>query len=237
MMNSCHFETQRLQHIVAAANKRAMYRAAGLMMRIARRKIHYRSYRIASAAGMPPYKHSKGANDFGKSIQFAVDPAGTTAVIGPARTYSIPRNISGPVPHTLEFGGITRPGKNSLWYQKNAPDMRTESALAQFFRAQPYAPLFMGTNAGQVAQASGSTRLRKKRAPNFSRSATGQYRIVYYLPVKMRSDRQARKVAKNVKKYFGYPTTTAGRVAPRPYMGPTLSQGKSKVLSFWKNVI
>ena len=237
-MDNVKMDTSALRLMVASASKKAMYRAAGFAMTAARRKIRYRSYRTASAPGSPPFKHKQGANSFSHSIRFSVDPAGTTAVIGPQREAK-PANVSGPVPHTLEFGGKTRPGTNTLWFHRSPPSgLKSESAIASFLRSQKYAPLFMGESYAAVTRAARTTNwIRKKKAPNFSRTATGQYRMIWYLSVKMRTDRQARRAAKNVIKYFGYPQTAAGTIAPRPYMGPTLREYEGRILNYWRNLI
>ena len=231
--------TSALQTMVAKASRKAMFRAAGFAMTVARRKIRYRSYKMASAPGSAPFKHKNGPNSFSHSIRFAVDPAGTTAVIGPQREPAKPANASGPVPHTLEFGGMTRAGKNIMWFNRTAPEtLRTESSVADFLRSRKYVPLFMAESSGAVARAAGTTRyIRRKKAPDFGRTGSGQYKMVYYLSIKARSDRQARRAAKNVIKYFGYPGVAASVIAPRPFMGPTLSEHEGKILSFWQNIV
>jgi len=232
-------ETSTLRTIVAKGSKKAMYRASALAMKMARQKIRYRTYRRASMPGQPPFKHRTGSNSFSHSIRFGIDAAGTTAVIGPQKTMQ-PNNPSGPVPHTLEFGGKTRATKNVMWYTNNAPmGAKTEDQIASFFKSQGYAPLFMGASMASVsAQVGGKStgKIRKKKAPDFSRKANGSYRMVYYFTTKLRSDRQARRAAKNVIKYFGYPTIAAATIAPRPYMGPTLRENESKILSFWRDL-
>lgn len=229
--------TSALQTMVAKASRKAMFRAAGFAMTVARRKIRYRSYKMASAPGSAPFKHKNGPNSFSHSIRFAVDPAGTTAVIGPQREPEKPANVSGPVPHTLEFGGMTRADRNKVWFNQSAPELRTESEVAGYFRSKKFAPLYMGLSSGSVARASGSKKVRSKKAPDFKRTGSGQYRLIYYVSAEMRSDRQARRAAKNVIKYFGYPGVAASFIAPRPFMGPTLSEHEGKILSFWKNIV
>ena len=239
MATVIRMDTGKLTTIVKGGSRKAMYRASALLMRMARQKIRYRSYRRASEPGMPPFKHRTGANSFSHSILFGVDASATTAVIGPQKEMK-PDNPSGPVPHTLEFGGRTREGKNAMWFSGKAPGgISSESQVASFLKSQGYGPIFMNTNQGAVSAKAGknsSGKIRKKRAPDFSRKSNGSYRMVYYFNVKLRSDRQARKAARNVVKYFGYPAISASSIAARPFMGPTLRENEGKIRPFWKDL-
>jgi len=233
-------DTRSLQAAVADGSKRALYRASGLLMQIARRKIRYRSYRKASLPGRPPFKHRTGANSFSHSIRFGVEPSGTTAVIGPQRENK-PMNPGGPVPRTLEFGGRTRAGKNMFWFNSRAPEgIRDEGQVAAFLQSRGFGPLFMGASQGAVEKQAGQgsgEKIRKKRAPDMKRKADGSYRLVYYLSVKLRSARQARRAAKNVVKFFGFPGIASSSIAPRPFMGPTLRENYGKILPHWRNIV
>lgn len=248
-------DTRELQAVVADGSKRALYRASGLLMQIARRKIRYRSYRKASLPGRPPFKHRTGANSFSHSIRFGVEPSGATAVIGPQRENK-PMNPGGPVPRTLEFGGRTRAGKNMFWFNSRAPEgIRDEGQVAAFLQSQGWGPLFMGESVSAVQKQAKlaavskvvkdkngrgmvpEERIRKKRAPDMKRKADGSYRLVYYFSVKLRSARQARRAAKNVVKYFGFPGIASSSIAPRPFMGPTLRENYGKILPHWRNIV
>lgn len=240
MTATVSMDTRELQAVVADGSKRALYRASGLLMQIARRKIRYRSYRKASLPGRPPFKHRTGANSFSHSIRFGVEPSGATAVIGPQRENK-PTNPGGPVPRTLEFGGRTRAGKNSFWFSRRAPEgISSESQVAAYLQNQGYGPLFMGASPGAVEKQAGQgsgEKIRKKRAPDMKRSSDGSYKMIYYLSVKLRSARQARRAAKNVVKFFGFPGIASSSIAPRPFMGPTLRENYGKILPHWRNIV
>lgn len=240
MMNcTVRMDPENLRAVVKKGSRKALFKAAAFTMRMARQKIRYRKNK-SSLPGQPPYKHKTGSNSFSHSILFAVDTAGESAVIGPRREAK-PANPGGPVPHTLEFGGAIVSGKNSLWFSKNAPvGLNSVDAIAAYFRSVGFGPLFMGPSAESVIQAAGpasASKLRKRRAPDFSRKSDGSYRLIYYVSTPVVSDRQARRAAENVVRYFGLPASAASSIAPRPFMGPTLAENQDKISSFWKNII
>ena len=232
-------EPENLRAIVKKESRKALFRAASFVMRMARQKIRFRKNR-SSLPGQPPFKHKTGANSFSHSIRFAVDPAGTTAVIGPRREQK-PANPDGPVPHTLEFGGRTSSGLNSLWFSKNAPaGLNSKASIAAYFRSVGFGPLFMGTSPESVTEKAGpasAAKIRKRRAPDFSRKTDGSYKMIFYVSVPILSARQADRAAENVVKYFGFPSVPASSIAPRPFMGPSLAENQQKIASFWKNII
>jgi len=234
-------DTGGLTALIERGSKKAMYRASGLLMRMARQKIRYRSYMMKSDPGNPPFKHMTGANSFSHSIRFAVDPNGMTSVIGPERQAK-PGNPGGPAPHTLEFGGISAPGNNTLWFTQSKrvpPGVTTVSQVADFFKSWGWGPLFLDENRDVVAAGVGrkwSRRISHKKAPIF-KSKPLQFRTVYYFSVKMRTMRQARRAAENAVKYFGYPVVRSGTVKARPYMGPTLVENFERIHVFWRDVV
>lgn len=255
MATTIRMETGKLKTIVKGGSRKAMYRASALLMRMARQKIRYRSYRRASEPGMPPFKHRTGANSFSHSILFGVDASATTAVIGPQKEMK-PDNPGGPVPHTLEFGGRISAKPNVFWWQKkNAPlQARSVSSVAAWLQQQGWGPLIMGKSFAEVQsqaklaavskvaknkKGKGLTpeeRIRRKRAPDFSRSENGNYRLVYYYPIRIKTARQANRAAKNIVDNFGYPSIAASSIAARPFMGPTLRENEGKILPFWKDL-
>ena len=228
--------SRELKQLVHKANKKAMYKSSMLATKMARQKIRYRSYRMSSRPGRPPFKHSTGSRSFSHSIRFAVDSAGTTAVIGPQRE-SKQLNPSGPVPRTLEFGGRTRRGRNTMWFvRRDVPwGASSKKQVADYFRKEGWGPLYMGTNQMQVSRRAGNRPVLSKKVPD--PKSPGKYKLVYYFAIPIRSEKQAEIAADNVVKYFGYPTTAANTIAPRPFMGPTLQENGGKIMSFWKNII
>lgn len=211
-----------------------MFKAGALMMRMARQKIRYRSYRTASLPGSPPFKHTTGATSFSHSIRFAVDSAGTTAVIGPQRQNKA-QNPSGTVPHTLEFGGRTRSSANAMWFQSHGvpPGLKTKAQVAAFFRRQGWGPIEMSSTPGALKSRRG---VLVRRAPDFSGRA-GRYKLIYYIPARITSGRQAARAADKVVRYFGYPSIASATIAARPFMGPTLRENQGKILDFWKKIV
>ena len=227
-------DTGKLFLQVEKGNRAAMYKAGALMMRMARQKIRYRSYRTSSVPGAPPFKHTTGATSFSHSIRFAVDSAGTTVVVGPQRENKA-MNPSGPVPRTLEFGGRTRKGSNSMWFQSRGvpPGITTKAQVAAFFRRQGWGPIRMSTSPGALKKRSG---VLVRRAPDRSGKA-GRYKLVYYIPARITSSRQAARAAENAVRYFGYPSIASSTIAPRPFMGPTLRENQGKILDFWEKIV
>ena len=228
-----------LRATVATASRRSMYKASALAMRMARQKIRFRSYKISSRPGAPPFKHTKGSGSFSHSIRFYVDGAGTTAVIGPQKEGSRV-NPSGPIPKTLEFGGRVSKRPNTMWFQKrNVPwGIKSRSELVSFIRRQGHGPLYMATRPSALRARLGNRPLSVKRAPNFKRSGDSHsYNMVYYLNARITSNKQADMAAGNIIRHFGYPSTAAATIAPRPFMGPTLRENEKKILSFWQNCI
>lgn len=241
------------------ASRKAMYRASGYLMQCARRKIRYRSYRMSSRPGLPPFKHRTGSNSFSHSIRFGVDAAGTTALIGPQRENK-PENVSGPVPHTLEFGGRISAGPNVFWWQKkNAPmTARSVSAVAAWVQQQGWGPLFVGksyadvqsqahlaeiskvvkdkSDRGLIPQERIKIKRTSLRDPS-KKYKPGQYELVYYLPMRIKTARQANRAAKNIVAKFGYPTIAASDLKSRPYMGPTLEENRENIAPFWRDIV
>ena len=242
MTSHTNFDEKKLKQTVAEANKKAMHKSAAFIMRMARQRIRLRKYRMASRPGQSPFKHRAGSNSFSHSIRFGVDAAGTTAVIGPRREMEKPENASGPVPHTLEFGGTTRPDRNVMWFQtKNAPVGATSvGEVANWFASRGRAPLFMATTPSELRRRAKwnmpDDKIRVKKAIDPRRRRDGRYRLIYYYYAKISSSKQAMKAAKQVVKYFGYPTVAASHIAARPYMGPTLAENQEKISAFWRNL-
>jgi len=230
-------DTGGLTALIERGSKKAMYRASGLLMRMARQKIRFRTRAVKSQPGRPPFKHTSGPNSFSHSIRFSVDPSGSSAVIGPERQ-SKPGNPGGPAPHTLEFGGTSRAGKSGTWFSGKAPaGLSGISQVADFFKTQGWGPVIMGEDISAVKAEVGpacSGRIQKKKAPA---NGGNSFRTVYYYQVKIRTARQARRAAENAVKYFGYPGIKAGTVKPRPYMGPTLRENFEKIHAFWRDVV
>lgn len=240
MMNcTVRMDPENLRAVVKKGSRKALFKAAAFAMRMARQKIRFRKNK-SSIPGQPPFKHRTGSNSFSHSIVFAVDHSGESAVIGPRREAK-PADPDGPVPHVLEFGGRTTAGQNSLWFSKNAPEgLNSVDSIAAYFRSIGFGPLFMGPSPDSVIQSAGpasAAKLRKRRAPDFSRKSDGSYRLIYYVSTPIISDRQARRAAENVVRYFGLPASASSVIAPRPFMGPTLTENQDKISSFWKNII
>ena len=120
---------------------KGLYRAAAFLMRCAQRKIKYRKHK-SSAPGNPPFQHGKGKTSFRHLVQFAVDEKNAAAYIGPRKIYGKKGND---VPHVLEFGGMTSPAANPLWYQTEVPqNVKTQADIANWLlESQKYGPLFM----------------------------------------------------------------------------------------------
>ena len=231
------FEENQLRTVVGAASRKSMYKASAFAMKMARQKIRYRSYKVSSRPGSPPYKHGRGNRSFSHSIRFFVDGAGTTAVIGPQKEGS-KVNPSGPIPKTLEFGGKTSRRPNTMWFsRRNVPwGAKSRGEITAWVLKQKYGPLYMSNRLSALRNKLGNRTLNMRRAPDLS-GARGSYKVVHYLTARITTVRQANKAAENIIRHFGYPSVAASTIAPRPFMGPTLRENQTKILSFWQSII
>lgn len=228
-----------------AVNKgsiKALTRGAAYVRGVARRKIKRRKNK-SSPPGHPPYEH----RNFKNTIVFAVDPLNVSAYIGPRMT-SGRKNASGqPVPNVLEFGGASIPCPGHAWWVKSSKadlrNVRSKSGVSAYLRSVGYGPLFMGgTQTGVLAAAERGRKHAGGGVPVWKDKIRGKYspvlkKKVFYLSVRLKSDRQVSRAADNVIEYFGYPAVPVGKVAPRPFMGPTLEESKSKFAEFFRNII
>ena len=163
------FDAARLRGMVERANAKAMYRAAGFLMRVAQQKIRYRKFGVSSEPGSPPYKHTHGQQSFSHAIKFIVEDHGASAVIGPTRkpngTVSA---FGGTVPHTLEFGGVTQKGTAASWYRSDvtAAGLRTEDGIAAWLLHEGWGPVFAGTSeagvVNQILRSEGEARMSRR---------------------------------------------------------------------------
>lgn len=222
----------RMKKAARKGSLKALTRAAAYVRAVAKRKIRTRKKK-ASKPGQPPFDHRM----FKQSIRFSVSEKDLTAHIGPQRI-SKPENLDGPVPHTLEFGGIAADSPNRAWFVKKAPKMTSISQVADYFQAVKFGPLFMANSPAEVVNQARKghnagdwqNRIRKRK-----NEISGK--TVFFLSVPIRSRRMAIRAAKNVVQEFGFPTTSRAVIAPRPFMGPSLEESKSTIAQFWKNTI
>lgn len=241
--------------IRAAADKgglAGLYRAAGLLMKIARQKIKYRSRKVSSP-GAPPYQHSKGKQSFRHTIQFAVNRQDLSAYVGPQK---VSGKVGKDVPRTLEFGGMTGPAANPTWYKVDGvpkSGLDTTSGIAAWLLKEGYGPLFMaGSESGVVNQYfSGRGRYSrrqiadtKKQKPDQwifrniqKRKNPGTKKTVYYVTVPIKSPKQAQQAAENIVKHYGYARIKPHYISPRPFMEPSLQDSKNDLAKFFANNI
>ena len=236
---------------------KGLYRAAAFLMRCAQRKIKYRKHK-SSAPGNPPFQHGQGKTSFRHLVQFAVDEKNAAAYIGPRKIYGKKGND---VPHVLEFGGMTSPAANPLWYQTEVPqNVKTQADIANWLlESQKYGPLFMaGSESGvvnQYFQGRGKYSRRKiaeskktkpdqwifqniqKRNVKSEKGGKKSSRRVYYITVKIRSMAQAAKAAANIVKFFGLPVIKPRKIAPRPFMGPSLQESQNNLAKFFAKTL
>ena len=242
--------------IAAAARKggaKSLYQASAFLMKVARQKIQYRKKTI-SRPGAPPFQHTKGKNSFRHTIQFAVNRKDLTAYVGPQK---VSNTVGKDVPHTLEFGGITAPATNPTWYQIRKPwetgKLDSTSDIAAWLLKEKVGPLFAaGSESGVVNQYfSGKARYSRRQISSMKKSRPDQWifrniqkrknlgtkKTVYYVMLPITTQTQARKAAENIVKFYGYPKIKAHKIAPRPFMEPSLSQSKNSLARFFENSI
>lgn len=214
----------------------SLARASGYLRTTIKRTIRYRK-RKESKPGQPPFDHGT----FRKSIRFNMDRKNLISHIGPARLVDRQQNPDGKLaPETLEFGGVaTR--KQTRWFTKNPPEMKTMSQVTTFFMHQGYGPIHAGDSPSQVmdraqdnmwwdADHSKQTSFKKIRS---RKRADGK--TFFYLSLPLRTTRMAARAARTVVKFFGFPTPEKIKVAPRPYLAPGLDKAKSRLSGFFVN--
>lgn len=238
MRLSCRTEFNR-SDVESAARKgglKGLYRAAALLMRKARQKIRFRKNK-ASTPGNPPFQHSKGPNSFRHSIRFAVDRENLAAYVGPQKVYG---KKGKNVPRTLEFGGITSPAPNPAWFQtRNVPaGLDSEESVASWLLQKGSGPLFMArSEAAVINQAGGNVSIAKHIQQRKIRMNGKRTRTVYYAYLPIRTPKQAKKAARNIVQNFGLPNIRPHRIAPRPFMGPTLQESRNSLAQHFQNTV
>lgn len=228
--------------ISAAAQKggiEGLFRSAAFLMRVARQKIKFRRRKI-SQPGEPPFQHSHGQQSFRHSIQFAVDKQHMTAYVGPQK---ISGKAGKNVPRTLEFGGMTGPAANPTWYKTNGvPNgLDNVSAIAAWLMKEGFGPLFMaGSESAVISQANhGKAPGNKNELSRHIQKRTnpGTKKTVYYMPVPIRTMKQATQAAENIVRNFGLPKIKSHYISPRPFMGPTLENSRNSLAQFFSKTI
>lgn len=126
------------------AELQCLTRAGAYVRQVARRSIKKRKH-VTSAPGKPPYEHGT----FRNTIRFAVDKINRVAYVGAMR---INRSKPGtaPAPQTLEFGGLSSPGRKPRWWRrKNAEKVTGRIQLAEYIRNAGFAPIYAAETQAQ----------------------------------------------------------------------------------------
>lgn len=258
-MISCitKFDGSKLLSAAKKAEIDTLYKAAGLLMRRARDKIRFRKHKT-SAAGAPPFQHTKGKHSFRHSIRFAVDEPALTAYVGPQKETMF---YGKDVPRTLEFGGMGGTSPDPRWYQIHRMPkggMRSKADVAAWLMLEGVGPLYMaGSESGlmnQVAASHGAKKysrakiaasraananhwmfrdLKKRSIPQEGKRA----KKVFYYILPIRSMRQAQKAADNIVQYFGLPHFKPRYVKARPFMGPSMKESRNQLAQYLANTI
>lgn len=231
------WQPKAMRNAVERGAKKALTRAAAHVRGVARRKIVKRKNK-KSAPGHAPYDHGHLKN----SVVFAVDTHNIAAYVGPRRTLGR-KNAAGEIaPQILEFGGMSASGTNSSWIRKKGVSKFTDkNSVAAYFRQIGYGPVFMARSSAKVkADANRGVKTKRDASPKWHDKIRNKYstllkKKVFYLDLKIRSDKMARKAADNAVRYFGYPAVPATRIAPRPYMGPSLKDSKTFIAQCFRN--
>lgn len=231
------WQPKAMRNAVERGGVKALTKAAAYLRGTARRKVKRRKNK-KSAPGHAPYDHGH----FKNSVVFAVDSGNIAAYVGPRRTLGR-TNASGEIaPQILEFGGMSASGTNSGWIRKKGvPKLTNKNSVAAYFRQIGYGPVFMGKSPTSVfASASRGAKGKDGAASKWKDRIRKKYstllkKNVFYLDLKIRSDKMARKAADNTVEYFGYPTIPMSRIAPRPLMGPSLKDSKTFIAQCFRN--
>lgn len=253
MINShvtTEFKPEKLQSAVRRGSKTALTRAAAYIRGVARRLVKRRKH-VSSPPGKPPYAHN---SVFKSLILYEVDYNNFSAYVGPRFLKEQRRNAFGkPIPNILEFGGTAALGTNANWWQTgNFPSIRTEADIANFAKQRGYGPAYWGeTLASLTAKMKKGGRGRTETAmrekggkgsnaqyQRFKRFSPVKGKRVYLSSIRIKTEKQAQKVAKTIVEIFGFPTTNRmTAIAPRPLMGPSLEKSKSFVAGCLRNSI
>lgn len=242
------FDGKRLCRIAAKGNAKAMVRSAAYVRSVAKRKVKRRKHR-SSPPGQPPYAHT---GIFKASILYAVDSANVAAYIGPQRLASHRTNATGqPVPEILEKGGVAAFGMNANWIHKSAPrGTNTKSGIASYFKGLGKGPISWGYSPSQADAKARGEDIVKSSSRRSTKSGKMKFKVhpkryspimrkkVYLSYIRIKTDRQAARVANTVVEAFGYPATNRPvKIAPRPLMGPSLADSKTMIAEFFRNTM
>lgn len=228
---------KKLKSAVRKGSAAAIYRAAAGVRTTARRLIRKR--KGPSRPGQPPHDHS----NFKNSIMFDVEKSGEVAFIGPRRTSGKLSLTGKPVPNVLEFSGVTAPSRNAAWIRKKGVSlaMTSKESVTAYFTAAGFGPVFAGESSSQVVAA--ATRGKRGRAAGKIRSMIrSKYsaflgKKVFFVDLKIRSPKMAKRAADNAVRYFGFPSVPAAKVEARPFMGPSLDRSRSFIAKCFKNTV
>ena len=192
------FDRAKVERMVDQKTRKALGRIGALVRQVARRSIRKR--KAASAAGSPPSSHTGKLRD---NIFFAYDPSTTSVVIGPTpfngRSY-----VAVPGGGSLIAGAVPsvleRGGKVGVRELWNVVKEAWTRIPWTYKVKDRYVPVWLATAAEKASSIGVKTIYRGKRALNF-----------YKVP--------AAKVKQRVR---------WAKIAPRPYMAPSLLNSKDK---------
>lgn len=232
-----NWKIKKVQDAVKKGEIASLYRAAAYVRGVVKRKLRRRKHKV-SPPGSPPFVHASGGRDFKRSIVFAVDKKEVAAYIGPQRMISQTNSEGKPAPNVLEFGGKSTPGHNAAWFRKkNVGPLKNKNQVAAYFRSAGFGPVYMSTARNSIA--SGKSAAQQKDLKRRIKSKFSHYvkKKIYYVDLKIQSEKMAFRAAENTIQFFGYPYVPAGNIEPRPFMGPSLNDAKSALAQFFRNSV
>lgn len=236
---SVKFKPNALVKPVQRGGNKALKKAAAYVRGVARRKVKRRKHK-SSAPGQPPFDHGH----LKSSILFAVDNQNIAAYVGPQRTIGRVNAQGEIAPAVLEFGGMSRPGSNPAWIRKKGTEKITDrNKVISYFQKAGYGPVFMGNSVSSVASAANrGKKLNKDADPKWKSKIRKKYstflkKNIFYLDLPLKSSAMVHRAADNAIKFFGYPAVPSSKIAPRPFMGPSLEDSKSFIAQCFRNSI